>query len=77
MDYEHLLRSYHDFPKVATKNIVVARWRDDGLGNGRILEIYKEYDKIKRINKVANNKILKVIKYWILFKFYVKKIIKN
>ena len=75
MDYDHLLRSYHNFPKVVTKDIVVAKWRDDGLGNGRTLEIYKEYDKIKRDNKVANGFILDCIKYWTLVKYYVKKVI--
>lgn len=74
MDYEHLLRSYQAFPKVITKDIIVAKWRADGLGNGRILEIFKEYDKIKRDNKVANILVLQCIKYWILFKYYVKKI---
>jgi len=75
MDYDHLLRSYHEFPKVVTKNIVVARWRDDGLGNGRTLDIFKEYDKIKRDNNVASSFVLDFIKYWTLFKYYVKKII--
>ena len=74
MDYEHLLRSYQAFPKVMTKDIIVAKWRADGLGNGRILEIFKEYDKIKRENKVAHILVLQCIKYWILFKYYVKKI---
>ena len=77
MDYDHLLRSYHEFPKVVTKDIVVARWRDDGLGNGRTLEIYKEYDKIKRDNKIANGFVIDFIKYWTLFKYYVKKLIRN
>lgn len=77
MDYEHLLRSYKEFPKVVTKDVVVARWRADGLGNGRTLEIFKEYDKIKRDNKVANSLVLDFIKYWTLFKYYVKKLIKN
>lgn len=75
MDYEHLLRSYHNFPKVVTKDIVVAKWRADGLGNGRTLEIYDEYDKIKRDNFVASEIILDFVEYWILFKYYVKKII--
>lgn len=77
MDYDHLLRSYKNFPKVVTKDIVVARWRADGLGNGRTLEIFKEYDKIKRDNKVANAFILDGVKYWTLFKYYVKKLIKR
>lgn len=75
MDYEHLLRSYKEFPKVVTKDLIVAKWRADGLGNGRTLEIFKEYDKIKRDNKVASSLVLGCIKYWILFKYYVKKII--
>jgi len=75
MDYDHLLRSYHNFPKVITKDIVVARWRDDGLGNGKTLEIFKEYDKIKRDNKVASFLVLNGVKYWTLFKYYVKKLI--
>lgn len=77
MDYDHLLRSYHKFPKVVTKDVVVARWRADGLGNGRTLEIFKEYDKIKRDNNVANSLVLDFVKYWTLFKYYVKKMIKN
>lgn len=77
MDYEHLLRAYKEFPKVVTKNVVVARWRADGIGNGRTLEIFKEYDKIKRDNKVTNLLVLGCIKYWILFKYYAKKIIKK
>ncbi len=76
MDYEHLLRSYHQFPKVVTKDIVVSRWRDDGLGNGRTLEIFKEYDKIKRANKVASDFVLTVVNYWILFKYHLKKVLK-
>lgn len=77
MDYEHLLRSYNNFPKVVTKDIIVAKWRADGLGNGRTLEIFKEYDKIKRDNKIASTLVLDCVKYWTLFKYYVKKLIKN
>lgn len=73
MDYDHLLRAYHKFPKVITKDIVAAKWRDDGLGNGRTLEIYKEYDKIKRDNNIASNITLSFIKYWILLKYNIKK----
>lgn len=76
MDYEHLLRSYHNFPEVITKNIVVAKWRADGLGNGRTLEIFDEYDKIKNNHKVASTLFLKYIKYWTLLKYYVKRVFK-
>lgn len=77
MDYDHLLRAYRNFPKVVTKDVVVARWRADGLGNGRTLEIFKEYDKIKRANSVANSLTLDFIKYWTLFKYYIKKLIRH
>jgi len=76
MDYEHLLRAYHEFPSVVMKNVIAAKWRADGLGNGRDLDIYKEYHKIKVDNKVAAYPVLTGIKFWILFKYYIKKIIK-
>ena len=72
MDYEHLLRAYKNFPPVVFKNLIVARWRADGLGNNRELEIFKEYDLIKRMNKVAPSFFLKIINYWLLLKWYVK-----
>ena len=75
MDYEHLLRSYKEFPNVATSNVVSSKWRADGLGNGKILEIYKEWDKIKRDNNVTHSFILDFVNYWTLFKHYVKKLI--
>lgn len=73
MDYEFLLRLYHDFPTVAITNAVVANWRADGLGNGRTIEIFKEYDFIKRKHKVASNSLLSLIKYWALLKLNLKK----
>ncbi len=76
MDYEHLLRSYKNFPKVVTKDVIVARWRDDGIGEGQTLEIFKEYDKIKRDNNVAISFVLDGVKYWTLFKYYIKKVLK-
>ena len=48
MDYDHLLRSYQEFPKVITKDVIVAKWREDGIGNGRTPEILEEYDKTKK-----------------------------
>ncbi|MFA6189491.1 MAG: glycosyltransferase family 2 protein [Sulfuricurvum sp.] len=77
MDYEHLLRAYKHFPHVVMKDIVVARWRADGLGNGRILEILAEYDKIKRDNNIASNFVLSIINFWTLLKYYIKRIIKK
>ncbi len=71
MDYDHLLRSYRDFPKVLTKDIVVAKWRMDGIGNGRTLEILEEYDKTKRKNKISYGAVLFFLKYWALLKYYI------
>lgn len=75
MDYEHLLRAYKDFPKVVTKDIVVANWRADGIGNNREREILREYNAIKIKNKVASPFVLKMLNFWTLFKYYVKKLI--
>jgi glycosyltransferase involved in cell wall biosynthesis len=75
MDYEHLLRAYDDFPIVLLVNEVVAKWRADGLGNGRILDIFKEYDLIKRKNRVAPFFILDLINIWTHLKYYLKLVI--
>ena len=75
MDYELLLRSYNNFPKVITKDLVVSNWRADGLGEGKTLEILKEYHKIKLKNKVAGRLTLLLIHYYSLFKYYFKTIL--
>ena len=75
MDYEHLLRSYNNFPNVTTKNIIVAKWRADGFGNNRALEIFKEYDEVKRKHKVSNKFFLSMINVWVLFKYGIKMMI--
>ena len=72
MDYELLLRAFHDFPKVITKDLVVSNWRADGLGEGKTLEILKEYHKIKLKNKVASKSLLVVIHIYSIFKYYLK-----
>lgn len=73
MDYEHLLRAYKDFPAVTLKNILFSAWREGGIGTGRTLECLKEYAKIKHQHKVAPLLVLKLLEYWILLKFYIKK----
>ena len=75
MDYEHLLRSYKDFPHVATSDVVTSKWRKDGLGSGKIVEIFKEWDKVKRDNKVTYSFVLDFINYYNLLKHYLKKLI--
>lgn len=73
MDYEHLLRAYHDFPKVVTKQMILAQWRADGLGTHRIHDVLSEYAKIKYDNQIAPKWFLLGIEYWIWFKYYVRK----
>ena len=73
MDYEHLLRAYKSFPRVIQKDVVVAKWRSDGIGNNRELEVLKEYNKIKIKNKIANPLVLQIINNWILLKYGIKK----
>ncbi len=74
MDYELLLRAYKNFPSIVFTG-VVSRWRADGLGNHKELEIYKEYDFIKRRNKIEPIYYLKVVGLFILFKHFLKKLL--
>lgn len=76
MDYEHLLRSYKQFPSVLFVGIV-SRWRADGLGNNKEFEIYKEYNLIKHVNKIEPAPYLWIVHGVILFKYLIKKIILN
>lgn len=75
MDYEHLLRSYRNFPNVKVTNTIVSKWRADGIGNGRTLEILREYNKIKKKNSVTSNLLLGIINIWLLIKYQFKKTI--
>jgi len=76
MDYDILLRAYHNFPPVICDKITVSYWRADGLGEGRTIEILKEYNKIKIKNKVSNRVYLFLIHLFSISKFYVKTIFK-
>lgn len=73
MDYELLLRAYHDFPIVKMLEIPVAAWRDGGCGSGRFLEIFNEYHENRVKNRVAPIYVLQMINLWTLAKFYIKK----
>lgn len=75
MDYEHLLRAYHEFPHVVMKDVIFSAWREGGIGLGRYAEILKEYSNIKKKNKVAPTAILELINFWSFFKLQIKKII--
>jgi glycosyltransferase involved in cell wall biosynthesis len=72
MDYEHLLRAYRDFPAVLLRDVIVSAWREGGVGTGRLLECLREQVKIKRQNKVASWPVLKLLEFWVLFKFHLK-----
>ncbi|WP_104759667.1 glycosyltransferase family 2 protein [Helicobacter bizzozeronii] len=76
MDYEHLLRCFHNFPTFVAKSEVLARWRADGLGTDKELEIFKEWAAIKARHQIAPPLVLKAIEKWILAKFYIKKALK-
>ena len=72
MDYEHLLRAYHNFPEVVMKDVIFSAWREGGVGTDRTREILKEYNLIKLKNSVAPRLVLKLIEYWSYTKFYCK-----
>lgn len=75
MDYEHLLRAYHNFPKVILRDIIFSAWREGGIGSGRVSEILREYSSIKIKNKVAPPFFLKGVEYWIYFKYFIKSLL--
>lgn len=74
MDYEYLLRAYHEFPHVVMKDVLFSSWREGGIGTGRILNILNEYHRIKVKNEVAPAWILCAIDIYIKFKFKLKTI---
>jgi len=73
MDYDLILRSYHCFPGVKMKNHIVSCWREGGVGTNRFMEIFKEYNLIKKKNKVASYFKLFLIHHWILLKYRLSK----
>jgi glycosyltransferase involved in cell wall biosynthesis len=72
MDYDLLLRSFHDFPKIKLVDKVIANWMEGGVGTGKILEIYQEYHQIKVRNKIAPVFLLKLIHHWNVLKYKVR-----
>ena len=75
MDYEILLRAYGDFPNVICKETIIANWRADGLGEGKTIEILKEYNRIKIKNRVSNRITLFAIHVFTITKYYLKVIV--
>lgn len=76
MDYEILLRAYHEFPSIKLVDELVAHWQAGGVGKGRILEIYDEYHRIKRQHKVASPLVLWGIDHWNRLKYQIKTLAK-
>lgn len=72
MDYELLLRAYHQFPKTIVKDILVSRWRAGGLGANRIFDVLDEYHRIKVMHSVASIPVLKIIDKLNRFKYILK-----
>lgn len=82
MDYDLLLRAFNKFPNTVMKDVFFSAWRSGGVGAGKIKEVYKEYNAIKIKNNVLPKLLLKIINFYILFKYNIKinlidKIIKN
>lgn len=77
MDYELLLRAYHDFPCVIMRNIVIATWLAGGIGSNRTMDVFREYDKNRRKNNVAPSMVLTGINLWTIFKYKFKQVILN
>ncbi len=75
MDYEILLRAYHDFPKIKLVSEKVAYWQAGGVGQGRIFEIYDEYHRIKKQHQVASPAFLWGIDRWNRFKYQIKTLV--
>jgi len=76
MDYEILLRAYSDFPQVTMRDVVVASWMSGGVGAGKTLEVLKEYNRIKRKNRITNGLILSLLHIFTLGKFGAKKVLR-
>ncbi len=72
MDYELILRAYHQFPSIELVDEVIATWQEGGVGQGRIFEIYDEYDRIKRQHKIAPGWQLAMIDQWNRMKVRIK-----
>jgi len=72
MDYELLLRAYHQFPKTVVKDIIVSKWQAGGVGSNRILEVFDEYHRIKMQHHIAAPSLLKLIDQLNRLKYRIK-----
>lgn len=75
MDYEHLLRFFPVLPKALVLNQITAKWRMDGVGQGKTRDVLREYDLVKRRHRLAPGWALFIIDRWLVLKLRIKKII--
>ncbi len=75
MDYEHLLRAYSELDHCHCSQEVTAKWRADGVGEGRTREILSEYHRIRVMHHVAPVLILNCVYVWSVFKYQINKIL--
>ena len=73
MDYDLILRSYRNFPKFISVNKIVCNWPLDGIGKNKTLKILKEYNIIRKKNKIMHIFILDLIFIYSKLKFFIKR----
>mgnify|MGYP003626186427 CR=1 FL=1 len=76
MDYDILLRAYHDFPKTDVIDVIVANWQAGGIGTNRILAVLSEYHRLKSKYQVASPIILNSIHQLNRLKYFTKQTLK-
>jgi len=76
MDYDILLRAYHDFPKTDMIDVVVANWQAGGIGTNQILSVLAEYHRLKKKHQIASELLLSTIHQLNRFKYFTKKTLK-
>lgn len=73
MDYDLILRSFKNFPKFVSLDQIICNWPLDGIGKNKTLKILKEYNSIRKKNKIINSLFLEIIFYYSKLKFILKK----
>jgi hypothetical protein len=51
---------------------MISRWRQGGVGSGRLFEIFDEYHRIKKKHQVASTISLSLINWFTRFKYILK-----
>lgn len=72
MDYEILLRAYHDFPSTVILPVIISNWQAGGIGTHRIKSVLREYHQLKTRHRVANQIMLASIHRFNLLKLFIK-----